>query len=948
MELLGREMELASVDRAVQDARDGGARALGLFGEAGIGKSALLGAVRERAEGAGMLVLEGRAAEHERSVPFGLVVDALDDHVATLHPRRVESVGPDLAAVLPAASHAGTSGANGPAAGAAERFRYHRAVRALLELLGRERPVALLLDDLHWADEASVELVLHLLRRPPRTPYLLAFALRPQEPAPRLLDAARSAPAWEHLRPGPLGDDAARAIVAELPDGLRDRVVREAGGNPLFLEELRRVARDPADALPPTLIAAVTLELAGLPQASRRLIDGAAVAGDRFDPELAVAAAGLGATELGAEELDRLVAADLVRPTGDGRAFAFRHPLVQRAVYDAAPPAWRLAAHERAAAVLAARGAAPAVRAHHVARYARQGDLGAVGLLAEAAAAAADTAPATAARRYAAALRLLPDTDVERRAAILGPMALAQGAAGQLEQARDSLDEVLRLLPPDPTPLRVQLVAIAATLEFMLGRMPEMRRRLVAALEQTPPDLRAVLHLTLGFSEYNRVDFVAMRDQCERALELATPGDVTVRAAANAMGGLATVMIGEPDRGHAMLDAGIAELGAADAATVAARLDDAYLVAVAALLADRPADALPVATRTIELARSTRQTRVVPMVASLRSMLHEHHLQLDEALVDAEAATEGARLLGHAGQLHQALMNQANIHWIRGERAEAARFRTECVEVASRLDPITSTVTALCNAAVQLVDEDPERCIREMTEAGGPLLERADLNWSTWLLGVLVRAGIALGRIDDAERWADRIAERAAVTRSPGSVARAATARAELLLTRGDAADAARVAAQAADGAERSGLRLDAIAARLCAGRALGAAGERDEAIALLQRVAADAGRGSAGLFVEAAGRELRRLGSRLSATARRAAAPAGEDALSEREREIAALVAEGRSNKRVAAALFLSEKTIEHNLSRIYAKLGVRSRVELAGRDVPTASKSGERGRSS
>jgi len=76
MELLGRETELASVDRAVLDARGGGARALGLFGEAGIGKSALLGALRERAQDAGMLVLDGRAAEHERSVPFGLVVDA--------------------------------------------------------------------------------------------------------------------------------------------------------------------------------------------------------------------------------------------------------------------------------------------------------------------------------------------------------------------------------------------------------------------------------------------------------------------------------------------------------------------------------------------------------------------------------------------------------------------------------------------------------------------------------------------------------------------------------------------------------------------------------------------------------------------------------------------------------------------------------------------------------
>ena len=80
MELLGRETELASVDRAVQDARNGGACALGLFGEAGIGKSALLGALRDRASAPGMLVLDGRAAEHERSVPVALLLD--DPHWA--------------------------------------------------------------------------------------------------------------------------------------------------------------------------------------------------------------------------------------------------------------------------------------------------------------------------------------------------------------------------------------------------------------------------------------------------------------------------------------------------------------------------------------------------------------------------------------------------------------------------------------------------------------------------------------------------------------------------------------------------------------------------------------------------------------------------------------------------------------------------------------------------
>jgi DNA-binding NarL/FixJ family response regulator len=509
-------------------------------------------------------------------------------------------------------------------------------------------------------------------------------------------------------------------------------------------------------------------------------------------------------------------------------------------------------------------------------------------------------------------------------------MALAQAAAGRLDDARNTLDEVLGLLPPEPTPMRVRLIAAAGTLDQMLGRITETRRRLLAAVETTPPELAAPLELALAWTAYSDVDLGRMADWAERALEHADEADTTLRAGAEALAGHAAVLQGEPERGHALVESAIERLGRVDDAELTARVDDAFLVSAGALLAERPQAGLPVATRAIEVARRTRQDRVLPMVASVRSMLYEHHLQ---ALQDAEASTESARLFGHDGQLVQALITQANIHWIRGERAEAARFRTECIEVASRLEPTTITSTALCNAASQLVDEDPERCIRDMTAAGGSLLERADRSWSTWLLRVLVRAALALGRTADAERWTEAIVERAEATTSPGALARAASAKADLLLASGDAAEAARIAGQGAADADAAGMRLDAVAAGLTAGRALGAAGEREAAVALLQRVAAEATRGNAGLFVEEASRELRRLGTRVSTSTRRAAAPAGENALTERERQIADLVSEGRSNKQVAAALFLSEKTIEHNLSRIYAKLGVRSRVELAGR---------------
>jgi predicted ATPase len=174
VELLERDGELRALAGALADVRSGQPRTLGVLGEAGIGKSALIAVAEGQAADAGLLVLSGRAAEQERDVPFSLVIDALDDHVASLHPERVRAVGEDLGAVLPSAARDG--GLDLAVAGPAERYRYHRSLRALLELLGRERPFMLALDDLHWADAASVEFVLYLLRRSARVPHLLLVA----------------------------------------------------------------------------------------------------------------------------------------------------------------------------------------------------------------------------------------------------------------------------------------------------------------------------------------------------------------------------------------------------------------------------------------------------------------------------------------------------------------------------------------------------------------------------------------------------------------------------------------------------------------------------------------------------------------------------------------------------------------------------------------------------
>ena len=186
--LVGRVAELAHLEHALSEVTRGRWGALDLVGEPGIGKTRLLEELRDHADRRGALVLSGSGSELERDLPFWVFVNALDDFVRALDPRLLEQldgeVRADLAHVLPALVGRET-GRTAPLAH--ERYRTHRAVRELLERLTATRPLVLILDDLHWADPASVELIGSLLRRPPDAAVLVALALRP-DPA---RDAAR-------------------------------------------------------------------------------------------------------------------------------------------------------------------------------------------------------------------------------------------------------------------------------------------------------------------------------------------------------------------------------------------------------------------------------------------------------------------------------------------------------------------------------------------------------------------------------------------------------------------------------------------------------------------------------------------------------------------------------------------------------------------------------------
>jgi predicted ATPase len=354
--LVGRVTELDSVDDLLAQISDGRSAALELVGEPGIGKTRLLGELAARADARAHLVLAGRAGELELDLPFWVFVDALDEYVHGLDPRLLDTLDVDvraeLATVFP--SLAGLAKGRRTAI-QHERYRSHGAVCVLLETLAQTQPVVLVLDDVHWADPASVELLGALLHRPPAARVLIAFAVRPRQMGNRLSAAVERAHrdgTIARIELSALSPEEANELIGDGPAATS--LYEESGGNPFYLEQLARAADLPvapataADGpslagidVPAAVAAALTEELALLSNEARVILDGAAVAGDPFDPELAAAAAG--AAEAAAiEALDELLRLDLVRQTDVPRRFRFRHPLVRRAVYESMPGGWRL------------------------------------------------------------------------------------------------------------------------------------------------------------------------------------------------------------------------------------------------------------------------------------------------------------------------------------------------------------------------------------------------------------------------------------------------------------------------------------------------------------------------------------------------------------------------------------------------------------------------------
>jgi DNA-binding CsgD family transcriptional regulator len=699
---------------------------------------------------------------------------------------------------------------------------------------------------------------------------------------------------------------------------LADRIAAEAGGNPLFLRELARAVGRSGDGLPATIAAAIQEELRQLRPEARRLLEGAAVSGDPFDAELAAVAADVPVRDA-REALDALVAADLVR-AGDGAAFSFRHPLVRRAVYDATPPGWRLGAHERVAGLLAERGAAASLRAYHVERFALTGDAAALGLLEQAAVADLRSSPAAAAHWYGVALRLLPGDPSARRARLLVPFGDALAAAGRLAEAVEAYDEALAF---GGLPSRAEVVRRAARVEQLLGRDASARRRLEEAVESAAGSEHALLDFELANVAFTLGDVGGMVRHARRGLEHSADDDAGARATVEAIEAFVGLWSQAPQR--TLLER--AERRALELPDDTPPDPFAWVGGVS-FAWERFRRAAALLERASNAARRLQRDTGLPHVRGTLALALVFDMQPRPALEWAEAAEDGARLQGAPNQAGHAATARALALDLLGRPAEAVAAASESQALLDSSEPSIFKATASALNTALIHQHDPERLVHELLRllGGG----REPLGRPTSLLRPLVAAALATDRRADAEtfvRGIEAIVERTGGL--PAATVRVACARAELLMAGDEPEPATELARSAVALGDREEVRLDAARARVVLGRALSKAGDRDGAVAAFERVILDAGRSGADQVASEAARELRRTGARVSAAVWRARG-AGEE-LSDRERQIAELVAEGRSNKEVAAALFLSGKTVENNLSRIYAKLGVRSRTELA-----------------
>jgi DNA-binding CsgD family transcriptional regulator len=950
-QLIGRSDELALLDEVLIGAMQGEARFAFVSGEAGIGKSRLIQEVATSADDRGFLVLEGSAAEFELELPFGIFTDALDAYLRTLDEGAIDRLATDsrgeLAAVFPALG--GLVDAVEQPISATERFRVYFAVRDLLERLAVRHPLALFLDDAHWTDSASLELLQLLVRRPPEAGVAVVLAARSAHGDPKALEVNRvlqGADGVMSVELGPLRRDDVECMLGGT-HGVDVAALHEhSGGNPFYALELVEMHRSglvleeeapSAGNVPDAVSRAIGIELDELSSTARACIDAAAVLGDPFDVDLVAAVSGTGDAVW--VSIDDLLAKDLVRTTGVPRRYRFRHPLVRSAVYLACKASTRFGYHRSAAHVLTARGAPATATAVHLEQAAEHGDLVAVAILREAGRKVANHAPVAAAGWFAAALRLLPaSSPAGDRVGLLTSLADAEAVTGRFPQAHNTLEQAIELAAGFNDESRVSLIVRCSEIDQLLGHHNEARARLQHAYDELVEVDSAVavsLLISLCSASLYLAEHEAMLEWGGLAVEAAERiGDEALIAAALAAYTAGAAFAGRIDVATELHDRATRIVDALADEAIVPRLDALTNLTTAELYLDRHVQGCDHGERALALARTSGQTQLLPILTPILGTSLAMAGEMRQSADVLDDAIEAARLAGNAQGLCLNLFNRALTAVVVGDLDTALGAGAESVELARSVDNgvITAFAGAILSQAM-LEEGDAAGALELLLESvGGEEIPLLAGGWRAHFFELLARIYLRLGYFDLAAATVGRVRHLADEIGLdlPGLMADRAGA--ALALADARAQDAMVLSLSAVKRSERIGACAHAATSHALAGRALSAAGHREEAIAHLERAADGFDAMGATRYRDQAETELRSLGATVPRRVRRGdGSGAGVGSLTGREREVADLVVDRRTNREIAEALFLSTKTVESHLRNVFHKLAVSSRVEVA-----------------
>jgi DNA-binding CsgD family transcriptional regulator len=914
--LYGRHTECAAVGRLLRAARDGRSGVLVLRGEAGVGKSALLAYAADQAGdvAGGMTVLCAAGVEAEVQLPFAALHQLLRGGLG--HLPAVQAAA--LQAALGLAAAPGDRGLGGERLG--DRFLVSVGVLSLLADAAEQRPLVCLLDDAHWMDQASADALVFAGRRLGAEGVGLLFAARDAEP--RGFDA----PGLPELRLGGLDSGAAARLLADaVPSapaaGVADRLLAAAGGNPLALLELP-AALSPAQLagrapLPDPLPVGAGVErafadrAARLPAAARTVLLLAA-ADDTGEAATVLRAAGRLGLDAGA--LGPAEAARLVRVAG-GRV-EFWHPLVRSAIYRAATFADRRAAHLALAGALDGAGQADRRAWHRAAAAAGPDDAVAGELERSAGRALARGGYAAAAAALERAAELTGQDPARARRLAAG--AEAAWLAGRPRWAQELADRASRLDPPPR--LRADLQQVRGRIELWCGSPVQAHRLLAAAataIADTDPGQAAMLLLQAGQAAWSAGDVPKAIEVGQRLDTLAVPQDSTVRLMGRAFVGLAGLMAGDP--AHAVHAAPLLR-GVVSSARTAQDPVQLAFASHAALCIGDDAAAADLLGRAVDAARAAGAIGTLAWMLAQAAILQAWTSHWPAAVA---SASEGLRLADETGEDNAAALHHSVLAWVAAVqgREQDCRAHADAAlgQAARRALALPASLATWALGLAELGAGRPATALDRLAAAGPG---RGHPVAATFAAADLAEAAVRAGRPEAAPDAVARLEAWATATAAPWGLALVARCRG--LLSDGDTA--AGHFAQALELHAAAGRPFDRARTELVWGEALRRARRPSQARGHL-RAALDGFEqlGAAG-WAGRARAELRASGE----TARRRD-PSTLTQLTPQELQIARLAAAGATNREIASQLFVSPRTVEYHLYKVFPKLGIASRAELA-----------------